>query len=222
MNIEALAALKVPELKAMCKDLGLKVSGKKDELIERICAYRAAEHAAGGAGKGQVTPVDMAEESPGEANSEEESEEVWHWGTGDAGSDVWGEAQEDRGGAGLEGGFVPIIKFLSTRGNAKSRWRGRLSEALREGQSHDGGLLVPTALPDLRAVLPTWAELSFPEMAVELAEMWMGKEVDRELLESVFRDEAFEGFADRREPLPVRKVMVRGLGDMDLGFGVRG
>ena len=44
-----LGNLKVADLKDVCKGLGLKVGGKKDELIERIRAHRAAEHSAAAA-----------------------------------------------------------------------------------------------------------------------------------------------------------------------------
>ena len=212
---DELGTLKLAELKAVCKDLGLKVGGKKDELVERIRAHRteAAAQALDAASARQDAP-------PGPAAAQgagEEEEETYQWGSDASGDGIWDDAELFGGAGGGLGDGVPvvlggpeapwgIIKYRSTRGHPKARWRGRLVEALREGQSNDGGLLVPTVFPDLRALLPTWAELSFAELASEMSKIWMGKEWDADTLSEIFKHETFTSFADLRDPLPVRKV----------------
>ena len=56
---------------------------------------------------------------------------------------------------------------------------------LREGVSHDGGLLVPTSFPICVHGCQR-AGLSFPNLALEMARVWMGKEWHEEFLEEVF------------------------------------
>ena len=85
------AAGNLAELKAVCKDLGLKVSGKKDELVERIRAHRteAAAQALDAASARQDAP-------PGPAAAQgagEEEEETYQWGSDASGDGIWDDAE---------------------------------------------------------------------------------------------------------------------------------
>lgn len=215
---DGLECLKIPELKELCKEVGLKVAGKKQDLVDRIRAHRAEQAAAAGEDAPKVVAQGVAADvaSAGADVGGEQEEYEWGgdvnkdgtWQDDDANSQALGHEDENEDGdAGLLGGG--IIKYMSTRGNVKARWRGRLAEALREGISNDGGLLVPTLFPDLRQVLPKWAHLSFPELALEMAKIWMGREWDDNLLSEIFKEKTFSKFADSRDPLPVKKLEGR-------------
>jgi hypothetical protein len=198
-----LGNLKVADLKDVCKGLGLKVGGKKDELIERIRAHRAAE-------LGAAAPAPMGEGGANHSSADDAaSESIVAIAATDLVQDRERSEDEWRWSAAAEGegmSSANVVRYMSTRGHAKARWRGRLSEAVREGQPQDGGLHVPSELPDLRALLPSWVDLSFPELAVELAKIWMGKEWSDETMPEMFGDMPFASFADRRNPVPVREV----------------
>jgi threonine synthase len=216
-----LGTLKLAELKDVCKDLGLKISGKKDELVERIRAHReekAAPAPHSTSPRQASTPAGTAAGGPGQDAGEEEAGS-YRWGSEDSSSGIWDNvygAEVQGGGVGkgvgvpvaLSGPEAPwgVIKYMSTRGHPRARWRGRLAEALREGQANDGGLLVPTVFPDLLGILPSWSNLSFAELAAEMSKIWMGMEWDADILSEIFKHETFTSFADLRDPLPVRKV----------------
>lgn len=206
-----LGSLKVAELKELCKGSGLKVGGKKDDLIQRIRSHRAAEQGEAAAGSDDGADGSGADRQAGSIGAlagDGSPGDGGEWLRGAGGSDVWddNEGASDAAVGGAEGIVGGSVRYMSTRGHAKSRWRGRLSEAVREGQPFDGGLLVPTALPDLRPMLPKWAGLSFPEVAVEVAKIWMGKEWDDDAMPEIFGQSSFSGFGDLRDPLPVRQV----------------
>jgi len=217
-----LGTLKLAELKDVCKDLGLKISGKKDELMERIRAHReekAAPALQSTSPRQEPAPAGTAAGGPGQDAGKEEAGS-YQWGSEDSSSgildDVYGAERREGGVVGkgvglpvvLSGPEAPwgVIKYMSTRGHPRARWRGRLAEALREGQANDGGLLVPTVFPDLRGILPSWANLGFAELAAEMSKIWMGVEWDADILCEIFKHETFNSFADLRDPLPVRKV----------------
>ena len=206
LDVADLKGMKVAELKEACKELGLKVSGKKDELIERLRAHHEDARAATSPASDSHTAASAS------VHNQADSTQGLAIGA-ETGADMdqvlsQSPAHEVEGGVGEDSGTAsgPIIKYLSTRGNPKARWRGRLAEALREGVPHDGGLLVPTSFPDLRSRLPTWAGLSFPNLALEMARIWMGKEWHEEFLEEVFLHDAFASYPDRVDPLPVRRA----------------
>jgi hypothetical protein len=58
----------VPDLKKACKRLGLKVSGKKAELIERLEQHSAACRSAGPAGAFKASVAPLAEPSESSSN----------------------------------------------------------------------------------------------------------------------------------------------------------
>ncbi|KAG2450161.1 hypothetical protein HYH02_000263 [Chlamydomonas schloesseri] len=65
VTLEEVDKLKVPELKAACKELGLEQGGKKEELVARLKAALAAQPAAGGA-EAAAADADAAAEAPAE------------------------------------------------------------------------------------------------------------------------------------------------------------
>ena len=56
------------------------------------------------------------------------------------------------------------MKYVSTRGGVSPV---RFKDAVMMGLASDGGLMVPYAVPDVRAKLPNWARLTYPELAFE-------------------------------------------------------
>jgi hypothetical protein len=132
------------------------VGGKKQELVERLAEHRAAA-GAGAAGAGEESQDRSSEGDSLGARGPALAPWPAPWspppgcicpclssymqGTrpptathavlAAAAAD---EAPGDEGAAAGQHGPQPAgIKFLSTRGHPKARWRGRLSEALREG-----------------------------------------------------------------------------------------
>ena len=83
--------LKLVELKAVCKDLGLKVGGKKDELVERIRAHRteaAAQALDTASARQDAPPGPAAAQGAGE-------EETYQWGSDASGDGTWDDAESD-------------------------------------------------------------------------------------------------------------------------------
>ncbi|PNW85204.1 hypothetical protein CHLRE_03g176100v5 [Chlamydomonas reinhardtii] len=65
VTLEDVDKLKVPELKAACKELGLEQGGKKEELVARLKAALAAQQPAGGA-EAMAADADASAEAPAE------------------------------------------------------------------------------------------------------------------------------------------------------------
>ncbi len=88
---DELGTLKLAELKAVCKDLGLKVGGKKDELVERIRAHRteAAAQARDAASARQDAPPGPAAAGSLGQGADEEEEETYQWGSDTSSGGIW-------------------------------------------------------------------------------------------------------------------------------------
>lgn len=71
------------------------------------------------------------------------------------------------------------MDYLSTRGESSAL---PFSAAVLEGLARDGGLLVPSEIPDVSARLGAWRALRYPELAVEIFALFTGGELDRETL----------------------------------------
>ena len=57
------------------------------------------------------------------------------------------------------------MEYKSTR-NANIRFSA--SQVIAQGISEEGGLFVPTALPDVREMLPRLANMEYQELAIEV------------------------------------------------------
>jgi hypothetical protein len=123
--------------------LGLKVTGKKKELADRISAHRAENAAASATQNKQPAQTHLErisknsshEETPQARRQDQEQEpqakgqhrvalEEWAREESEEGSESEAEGAVGHalGGAGVGGS---VIKYLSTRGHPKARWRGR-------------------------------------------------------------------------------------------------
>ena len=63
------------------------------------------------------------------------------------------------------------MKYRSTRGGVSGL---SFSQAVMMGLASDGGLLVPESIPDVSARLAEWQGLSYPELASEVMEPFVG------------------------------------------------
>lgn len=59
--------------------------------------------------------------------------------------------------------------YISTRGESRPH---TFSEAVEAGLAPDGGLFLPETLPDIADELPSWASLSYPELAAEFLRLF--------------------------------------------------
>jgi len=66
-------------------------------------------------------------------------------------------------------------RYLSTRGGLSPIG---FREAVMMGLADDGGLLLPAAIPDVRAGLEGWRHLSYPELAVAVMRPFIGDALD--------------------------------------------
>lgn len=75
------------------------------------------------------------------------------------------------------------MKYISTRGNGGSKG---FSEVVLEGLSRDGGLFVPSEVPDFSQRLDSLKSLSYQELALELFLPYVNDEIPRQdLLELI-------------------------------------
>eukprot|EP00928_Gymnodinium_smaydae_P086836 TRINITY_DN71257_c0_g1_i1.p1 TRINITY_DN71257_c0_g1~~TRINITY_DN71257_c0_g1_i1.p1 ORF type:complete len:489 (+),score=102.11 TRINITY_DN71257_c0_g1_i1:66-1532(+) len=65
------------------------------------------------------------------------------------------------------------LRYVSTRGAGSFSFE----EATFEGLAPDGGLLVPTEVPDVSGCWKQWRKLKFHELAYEIASLYIGDEV---------------------------------------------
>ncbi len=83
------------------------------------------------------------------------------------------------------------MNYISTRGQAPTL---RFEEALLAGLASDGGLYVPKAWPRLSdAMLKSFVDAPFQQVAVEVLHPFMGDDVSRERLSEMV-EEAYAGF----------------------------
>ncbi|MBM7566967.1 threonine synthase [Paenibacillus sacheonensis] len=94
------------------------------------------------------------------------------------------------------------MDYISTRGKIAPVG---FIDAVLMGLADDGGLIVPSHLPQLsEATLRAWQQLSYPELALELFSLFVDGEIPREELKQLV-DESYGTFRDD-EVTPVRRV----------------
>jgi threonine synthase len=74
--------------------------------------------------------------------------------------------------------------YVSTRGETPAM---SFQNAVLTGQAPDGGLLLPQALPSLSCHFDDWRSLSFPELALEVLDIFAG-DIPREDLTRIVKD----------------------------------
>lgn len=78
------------------------------------------------------------------------------------------------------------MKYISTRGQGKPQ---TFEQVLLTGLAPDGGLYVPESLPQISAEQMTaWKSLSYPQLAVEIAQLFIGDEIPAAELQSIIED----------------------------------
>ncbi len=78
------------------------------------------------------------------------------------------------------------MKYVSTRGKAPVL---DFEEVLLTGLASDGGLYLPESLPQFSAAqLADWRSLSYPELAIEIIEPFLGGAISRESLGEIVSD----------------------------------
>lgn len=92
-------------------------------------------------------------------------------------------------------------QYVSTRGGVAPL---SFRQAVMMGLADDGGLLLPAAIPDVRAELPRWRRLGYVELAVEVLRPFVGGD----LAEAEQRDLVRRSYAAFTHPeiVPVRPV----------------
>ena len=71
------------------------------------------------------------------------------------------------------------------------------------GLASDGGLMVPYAVPDVRAKLPNWARLTYPELAFEVIRVF-SDDINEDVLKRM-TEESYSGFG-HADVAPLRSV----------------
>ena len=83
------------------------------------------------------------------------------------------------------------MKYVSTRGQGSPQ---SFEQVLLTGLAPDGGLYVPETLPQLNwDQISAWKELSYPELALEIAQLFIGEEIPRDSLKQII-DDSYVGF----------------------------
>jgi len=96
--------------------------------------------------------------------------------------------------------------FRSTRGAFLDM---TFEEAVFEGLAQDGGLLVPHFIPDVSDKYKSWKNLSFDELACEIAKPFVGDEIPAEDLKALMK-RSYGTFTDK-QVVPTKTV-----GDMEI------
>ena len=92
------------------------------------------------------------------------------------------------------------MKYVSTRGGVSPV---RFKDAVMMGLASDGGLMVPSAVPDVRAKLPNWARLTYPELAFEVIRVF-SDDINEDVLKRM-TEESYSGFG-HADVAPLRGV----------------
>ncbi len=92
------------------------------------------------------------------------------------------------------------MQYLSTRGGIAPI---SFCDTVLMGLATDGGLLLPASIPDVRAQLPAWRALAYPDLARALLGRFMDDLPPAELDGVIAR-----GYAHFRDPAiaPVKRV----------------
>jgi len=83
------------------------------------------------------------------------------------------------------------VRYLSTRGQTPAL---SFSDAVATGLAPDGGLYLPESLPDLRAELPRWEALAYPQLCAEFLQRF-ATDIPPEILGPLVAA-AYTGFSD--------------------------
>jgi len=91
------------------------------------------------------------------------------------------------------------MNYISTRGGTGAQG---FQEAVMTGLARDGGLLLPSHIPDVSSLLSQWQSLSYPDLAVEIMRLYA------DIPEADLRDIVTRSYATFRHPdiAPVRSV----------------
>ncbi len=92
------------------------------------------------------------------------------------------------------------MEYVSTRGGVSPV---RFKDAVMMGLASDGGLMVPYAVPDVRAKLPNWARLTYPELAFEVIRVF-SDDINEDVLKRM-TEESYSGFG-HADVAPLRGV----------------
>lgn len=92
-------------------------------------------------------------------------------------------------------------QYISTRGGIRPV---DFSEAVMMGLAEDGGLLLPAELPDCRAMLDSWRNLPYPELAFAVMRPFIGNAIPEEDLRSLVQQSY--GTFRHKDIVPVVKL----------------
>jgi hypothetical protein len=177
-----LRGMLVVELKAVCKELSLPVSGRKEDLVQRILQARpAAVPSVAAATAPLPLPLPLREPPNPVSSPSPLAAAIPPAAAAATGSPARPlltprEALLGGGGGGGGAGEKRPVKYLSTRGNPKALWR-RLDQAVAGPPPADGGLWAPSHLPYAAPLLPRWAGLPFSALVAEVGGLFMAQEV---------------------------------------------
>lgn len=102
------------------------------------------------------------------------------------------------------------ITYISTRGRTEPLG---FQDAVMTGLAPDGGLLIPSRIPDVSDRLSEWAELSYPELAFEILRLF--SDIPEADLRAMI-DDSYRGF---RHPDVAPTVQAGGLHILELFHG---
>ncbi len=78
------------------------------------------------------------------------------------------------------------MRYISTRGQGKPQ---SFEQVLLTGLAPDGGLYVPESLPQISAEqMSAWKTLSYPQLALEIAQLFIGDEIPTAALNAIIED----------------------------------
>ena len=91
------------------------------------------------------------------------------------------------------------MKYISTRGQGVPQ---TFEQVLLTGLAPDGGLYVPETLPQIsRDQIATWKNLSYPELALEIGQLFIEDEIPQDSLKRII-DESYNSF-DHEDVAPL-------------------
>ena len=102
------------------------------------------------------------------------------------------------------------IKYISTRGGSKEMG---YQDAVMMGLATDGGLIIPSTVPDVRDRLDAWSDLSYQELAFEITRLYA--DIPDEDLRSLIQ----RSYATFRHPRVCPEVRVGDLYVLELFHG---
>ncbi len=91
--------------------------------------------------------------------------------------------------------------YISTRGGIEPL---SFVDAVMMGLATDGGLLLPAELPDVSKKLDAWRQLSYPELAVAVMQLFVGEQIPEPVLTDLVR-RSYATF-DHADVVPLRTL----------------